>query len=236
MEAFAKALSEAGENVLVYTDGLESRCGMAAGLFASQAEVRARGELLERDAFLFHYRSGRPFRRREDSSDLLVFEMDSASDEFHAILVTDLRSAEGSAPCLLFGTSAHPDMEIALEKAAQEYSAIRLNHRLHPNRCSSWEVSPDQVPTVMDLHHVASRDIRNIERFKSLCGYGSADVPISDNGREPLNKAGWKISVLSSPIRTLSFVRAEHPDLIRMTFGLPEASGPGEPPLYHPFW
>jgi hypothetical protein len=162
--------------------------------------------------------------------------MDSASNEFHAILVTDRASAEGIAPCLLFGTAAHPDRVTAMEKATQEYLAIRFNHRLFPDRCKTWESSPDQVPTVMDRHHLASRDARNISRFRALCGYGVALKPEPYKEREPLNQAGWKITALSSPVRMLSYVRAEHPELIPMTFGIPEASIPGEPPLYHPFW
>lgn len=238
MEAYAKALGEISECSLMHSQQLESRCGIASGLFRSQARIRAQGELIERDAFFHHYRCRIPFLSSNrispagtDLPELLAFEMSSADSAFTAVLVTDAPTASGETRCLTFGTAAHPDPRIALEKATQEFAAIYLNHRLHPERCEKWEASASEVPTIMDFHHVASRDQRNILRFRDLCASASKSQRMSR-----LDQSRWELKDLSSPVRGYAYIRASHPDLTPMTFGTPEPDSSPENPLYHPFW
>lgn len=231
-EAYLKALSELGENIILDSSALMSRCGIAGGLFESQAIIRAKAELLERDSFFYHYRNKVPFYDTftlfKDGIELCIFQLQSSDPHFYSYLATDKDCTLGKSSCLLFGTSAHPDKNVAIEKAIQEYSAIRLNHILQPERCESLFKNPDKIATIMDKHHIASRDPRNLNRFQNLC-----QTSKNMGNRKQIDPKNWETQKLKSPFRLLKFIRVDHPDLIKMTFGIPE---PGEDKLFHPFW
>lgn len=230
MEAYAKALSEMGELLIIEAEKLYSRCGIAGSFFMSRSISRAKCELLERDAFFFHYRNRLPFSaepRELSEKGLLAYELSTADPTLRTFLVTDRMCASGQSECLLFGCATNEAAETAIEKAIQEYSAIYLNHQRHPDRCKLLANSSEKIPVIMDRHHAASRDPRNIERFRSLCSNrGSVLSPRKLDGL-------WEIQTLPSPIRALAFARVSHPSLIKLTFDIPEAD---EKDLLHPFW
>ncbi len=231
-QAFLRALGELGENVILYNSDLNSRCGIAAGWLSSMAIVRSKGELIERDAFFYHYRNLVPYTRRQKlDGDAIAFEMQAADPRFSAILVTNEASANLASECLQFGAAAHPDRKVALAKALQEYHIMRYTHQRHPGRCAERAQNQKLITDILDLHHVHSRDLRNRTRFHQLCR-------VRENSpRENLNSSGWVIETLESPIRGLHYVRCEHGDLIKLTFGVPEPfANSSEDELLHPFW
>lgn len=239
-EAFLRALSELGETLILQRCGFQSRCGIAGGLSKSGAIQRAKSELIERDAFLYHYRSGAPFSTCQKlTEDIVAFDMEvPVNESLTAILVTDEASARGANRCLWFGTSAARSRTVAIEKALQEYLSIRANHlALNPNGKSKRQrcfAEASQPHSDLDQHHAASSDPRNLKRFVELCaGMDSVLPPLR---RNPLDQSRWEIQSLTSPILGLKFARAIHPDLIPMEFGIPESWASTTPPLLHPFW
>lgn len=240
-EAYSKALCEFGENQILKKSDYDSRCGMAGGLFRSQAVERAKNELLERDAFLFHYGSQIPFEFVGAEEGFFYFKMIVADPAVSGFFVTDSACVFEKAECLLFGTGAHRDSAIALEKAKQEYASLFLNHKRQPERCKWLAENANQVNSVMDQHHLASRDPRNIKKMGSLCRNYCHNV---HNQKETSKKSirnfqpqRWRIEDLNSPICMMKFVRADHPDLIKMMFGIPEKLDATHTPiLLHPFW
>ncbi len=63
--AFTKALCEFGEVIVARQLSLANRNGLAGGVFKRTAISRAKSELLERDAFLYHYAIRIPFTQRK---------------------------------------------------------------------------------------------------------------------------------------------------------------------------
>ena len=230
IEAYIKAVAELGESLICSSLNFGNRSGIAAGLLTSQAIVRAKSELIERDAFLYHYRNAIPFtavKEIDDNDGLLAFQMQSAEKNYYSYLVTDVKCSTGASECLLFGTGCHPSEKIAIEKAVQEYVSIALNHELKPEWCNGNSNEQLQHKSLTDRHHFASRDFRNIERFRLLCLVREPAGPRPNVGDD------WKITRLSSPLRFFNFVYVQNESLISMTFGEFERI---EGDLLHPFW
>jgi hypothetical protein len=215
---------------------------MAAGFFSTQAIQSAKGELIERDAFLHHYQNLTPMKfshihelKSRNESKILVFQMETTDPSFSAFLVTDSECSKGQAECLLFGFGAHSNKKIALEKSIQEYSAILLQHQKRPERCRWLSENPEKIPTLMDRHNVAARDDRNKERFKSIC---ELSRPQEHNVERPvIDPSKWIIHKFKTPISMFQYAQANHPELLKMKFGIPEPdSDSGDKPLFHPFW
>lgn len=241
--SFLKALLEYGECLICLKRNWTNRSGIAGGIFLGTSVNRAQFELIERDAFLFHYRNEVPFaplkaiHLKVDFPQLLIFEMNSADPRFFSILATDRVSA-GQNPiaphCLIFGTATHLNRSAAIRKAIEEYSALRYNHLVDPEFCGSCKVADRRNSGA--YHHGASSDPRNIERFKRLCSLTrpmSSRIPRTDQGEVSRT---WKTEKLESPLRFFNFARASNPLLIPLSFGEPEPDSPAEHPLYHPFW
>ncbi len=230
LAAYLKALGEFGEGLICLREDHNNRSGLAAGLLFSPAVDRAKAELIERDAFLFHYRQVLPFlERRALSNSNVAYRMATALPDWHGFLVTDGACASGKNPCLLFGTAADRSEKLALQRAHHEYQTIARVHALRPTRCAELADSPS-VDAAPDRHHLASRDPRNRERFQTLC----ASLGSTHSHRPPLH-GSWEIESVPSPIRSLVYARAKHSQLTPLVFDQPE-DPTGDRPLFHPFW
>ena len=160
----------------------------------------------------------------------------TADLRYKTILVTDKKTAMGEAECLQFGTGTHLQEAIAVAKAVQEYACIRFNHVNNPDWCRG--LSERKNKTLVDSHHIASKDPRNIRRFKDLCSPQQINKP-PKNTRDEIKKHLWTSEGLDSPVKMFKYVRVKHPDLIGIDFGVPEQNLCDEEkgtPLYHPFW
>jgi ribosomal protein S12 methylthiotransferase accessory factor YcaO len=142
IDSFTKAMSELGESILVYSLGLETNSGLAGGFLYKTARQRAKAELIERDAFLYHYKNRIPFIERiflekKDNSklDIFAYKMASTDSSFYSYLVTDEDCSRGNRMCLLFGLGSHKIKNIAISKAIQEYASIALLHEKFPLWC-----------------------------------------------------------------------------------------------------
>lgn len=232
-EAYIKAVAELGEVVLCHASGLESRAGIAGGLFASNAVLRAKAELLERDAFLFHYRNRVPFLRRESAraaSGAGVFEMSSAEKGRHCFIALDEAFMAGGAECVLMGFGCHADRELAAAKALGELACMSLDHAMRPGWCRDVYEGRSRAARLTDFHHAFSRDPRNRERIRALCRTDAAPAP---SRRDLVGE--WRVETLKSPLRYFKYVRVFHDGLVPLEFGRPEPSFEGTP-LYHPVW
>lgn len=236
--AFIKALVEFSEVYLMRKLNLTDREGISGGLFYSTALVRSQSEVIERDAFLYHYRRKIPFLSLEKiiathdpTRSIHLYKMASASENLISFLATDNLCAEGKNACLLIGLGCHSSAKIAMNKAVGEYSTMYLDHLLRPGWCEDIAHNITVAKRLPDFHHACSRDPRNIEKFLMLCK-GSTEIL-----RNPADSHKWEVEKFNSPIRFIKFVRSRHPDLERLTFGEPELdSGPSEFKLYHPIW
>lgn len=226
--AVAKTLSEFGECLLSVHLGVTHRSGMAGGIFRSGVAARASNELLERDAFFFHYRSQVPFLSVHVLQvGLLAFEL-SCAGKAHVFLVTDSDTAEGKSDCLILGTGSGSSSAIAINNALREYRALKHHHENRPGRCSELSMWDRDQLNVCDLHHVRSRDDRNRATFKALC----RTKPFKTERPSGSFSFEW----FESPIRGFQFCRASNPALQSIEFGVPEKTEDGAEPLYHPFW
>ncbi len=237
LTAYAKALGEFGEGLVCLRENHDNRSGMAAGLLFFQAVDRAKAELIERDAFLHHYRNEvpflgrRPLQRAKSRSFIapVAFRMATAHPDWHSFLVTDDLCATGQRTCLLFGTAADRNEKLALQRAHDEYQVIAHVHNIRPSRCA--ELAGDSSSSSSaDRHHLSSRDSRNLERFRTLC----SPMRATKGGRQSIHNQ-WEIERLQSPIETMVYARVRHRELTPLVFDIPEAVA-GNTPLYHPFW
>lgn len=233
LEAYLKAVVELGETALCVGASVPNRSGMAGGLIAANALHRAKAELVERDAFLFHYRGRVPFLSRElADSGAWLFEMSSPRAGDHCFIALDQACVEGTAECVLLGLGCHDDRRTAAEKALGELAGMTLDHAMRPGWCRAVYEGTSNASRLTDLHHAHSRDPRNKARIRALCATGSG----TSNRRTPLS-SDWRIEWLESPLKYFKYVRASHPELAVLEFGLPEPTeSPAEPPLYHPIW
>jgi hypothetical protein len=239
--AFLKAIVELGENFIFKFEGLADRNGIAGGLFRDAAKQRAVNELVERDAFLYHYRGKIPFIAIEriaskDHGSILLFTMASPVPQIKCYLATDEKCAKGDFPCILLGLGAHGDPLVARAKALDEYSTMYYDHLYRPGWCEFLECSPSKIGRITDFHHVQSRDPRNREIFKQLCTVGK-DHQLSSARSIDVSKA-WTYRHLESPVRFIRYVQASNPKITALSFGVPEpgSSNNQERPLFHPIW
>lgn len=240
-EAYLKSVIELGEVLCSNKNGIANRNGMAGGLMLRSAMERAKAELIERDAFLFHYRQGVPLKGPEiwpetirgasSRGRVLVFEMSSAVHGTHCVMATDEASVSGDEGCLWFGLAAHPDREAASWKAMGEYACMNLDHAMRPGWCAGVFAGTQPASRLPDLHHAASRDPRNRRRFHDLCGGAEAE-PHRRNDRS----IKWSQSEILSPLRYFRYALASSPALHALEFGRSEPVPAGEPPLFHPVW
>lgn len=234
LEAYVKAVAELGEVALCDGTSLPNRTGVAGGLISANAVLRAKAELLERDAFLFHYRNRVPFLKREPaSSDSCLFEMSSAQDRYYCFIALDKAGAEGRAECILMGLGSHVDRRTAADKALGELACAALDHSMRPGMCRDIYEGKSPPARLTDLHHASSRDPRNIGMMRALCQGGT---PEASRSRGALS-GEWRVERLASPLRYFEYVRVSHDGLALLEFGQPEpASSPDDAPLYHPVW
>lgn len=238
-DAFLKALVELGENIVVKQNGLRDRNGLSGGLFLRTASQRSKCELLERDAFLYHYRSGEAFSPIEVDSDyykskgICLFRMSSADERVFCILATDVNCSKGKSECLLIGLGASESLDEAIQKAIAEYSIMLYDHEFRPGWCAFLAKDPSRIKRVPDFHHVQSRSTRNIEIFKQLC-QGPRGLGRKPGFAHKVNKA-WKQEIFGSPVHLVHYVKLSNPLLTPLIFGKPEPTS-GDENLYHPIW
>jgi hypothetical protein len=238
--AFLKGVVELGEAYVFRAQNLNTSSGLAGGVFLRSAVRRAKNELLERDAFLFHYRKVHPFLsvssfNASPDRNLLLFEMASADPSVHCFLATDNRCAVGEAACLLIGLGAHEEKSVARSKAINEYSVMYDDHVKRPGWCDYLEQHPEKVSLKTDFHHVQSRDPRNKEIFRKLCQIQERPASIREMRSTALNS--WSLKQLFSPIRFIKYVQADNPYITKLAFGQPEGDSEEHlKPLYHPIW
>lgn len=236
VEAYVKAIAELGEVALCDRDSLPDRSGIAAGFIEKNAVVRAKSELIERDAFLFHYRTGTPFLRREpalDASEAVLFEMSSADLGYVSLLAVDRASLEGRRDCILLGLGCHPDRGVAASKAIGELACATLDHAMRPGWCKDIYEGNSPAKRLTDRHHAASRDPRNLERMGRLFAVRSGSVI----GERVDCSKRWEIVSLESPLRYMRYFKATNDALAVLEFGRPESwTDSGSPPLFHPIW
>lgn len=241
VEAFLKSVLELGEVIHCQEAGVSNRSGMAGGLLLGAAIERARSELIERDAFLHHYRGGIPLQGAEfiiaregvppGRGEIMVFLMSPAVPGVRCVLVTDELSVMGAEGCIWFGLGSHPDFAVAVQKALGEYASMMLDHELRPGWCARVFDGIEPASCLPDLHHAASHDPRNRRRFREICGSGKRQP-----GPRPMGVVHWLEREVPSPVRYFRFVHSVAEGLIPLEFGIPESIPENESPLLHPIW
>lgn len=226
--AFLKSFGEVCETIAMYENRFSSRCGMAAGFLSESSILRAKSELIERDAFVYHYRNEIPFTSKASlDNGLQSFNMATADQNFPTFLVTDEATVAGKAKCLQFGCgTSFKNTQDAEYKAIQEFLNIFLNHKNFPDQCENWWTHPEEIPTKMDFHHIQSRDKRNLDRFNTL-------FDTKAHLRSEIDQTKWVVNEVQSPAKFFKVYKASHPDLLKLEFGIPE---PNTLDLFHPFW
>lgn len=231
-----KAIAEIGEIIICKTRGYSTRAGIAGGFIKNEAINRAKSELLEHDAFLYHYRNKVPFtlkrKIKNHLTEILIYQLLTKSSKHTTILATDPKSISDKSSCIMFSTATHENEDFAIEKAISQYCQIYLNHSKWPTQCQDMSTGKTKPRNITDIHHISSRDHRNKEIFKVLCPLdGSTNY--SPYIKDKLN---WIASKEESPMLFFKYYKLMESNLIPMNHGTPEKEYDNLKPLYHPFW
>lgn len=228
--AFFKALSELGENIILHTQSITSRSGIAGGFLKSNAIKRAKCELIERDSFLYHYRKGHPFKLMACSIvGVGLFELNSIDGNYKVCLAMDSSYLVSMDSCLVFGMGCADSLNLAAEKALAEYSSMAQSHKILGG-CGDEFMAARGINRLADFHHSQSRNKENKLIFANLCG----SEKVFD--KRSCNSDLWEMRELNSPLKFLNFVQLVHPDLEKLNFGIPEVVDGFYEPVFHPFW
>lgn len=239
-ESFIRALSEVGECILGREYSYPTRSGLAGGLIRSKAIYRGKAELIERDSFLFHYRSGVPFNFRTNYHDrknnkkLYIYELSSRVPGFCVVLATRRNQIAQGRRYLHFGSGAAGDFRAASEKAINEYFSLQTVFETDRERLEA--LLNGAVPIDDRYRHIlACFDHRNIEKFDALCSIEARGQPVVETNLS--RNADWTVENLDSPVRFFQYVKVSNSNLVKISFGEPELTFDSrESPLFHPFW
>lgn len=226
-EVYLKALCEVGEEIIKVRECLNNRNGLAGGLLKSNVISRAKAELIERDAFLYHYKNLLPFKKISSPNlEILSFQLSSIDSEYSVFLVMNEDYLASSSSCLKLGLGCHKNPRVAFERAYNEYAAMVLDHHIK-EPCS---IRRDlKVSNAVEFHHMQSFSKENKFIFEILCN-GKGNV------RRNYNYLDWRATSYNSPIRLFKFYKVDHPELIRMEFGSADFFESLGQSAYHPFW
>jgi hypothetical protein len=177
-----------------------------------------------------HYRDAAGMITVGTPDSFAAFELASVLPSVKCVLVADQSSFLGSASCLIFGTGAAPTLSQAVAKAVGECVVLRSNHIRNPNWCPS--LTTDLALHPADVHHAASRDTRNLNRFRTLCVNAVKRL----EKRPAVQADRWEFETLPSPLRYFLYERAHHPELLPLEFLKAEPGFDDLHPLFHPFW
>ncbi|MFK8139414.1 MAG: hypothetical protein AB8E15_13725 [Bdellovibrionales bacterium] len=227
--SFIKALSELGENIIREQHSLENRDGLAGGILPSGAKKRGRWELVERDAFIFHYRSSVPFKMLKDDpeNNIQLFELSCSIKDVRCVVAFD--SSVKYSDRVIFGIKTNKEISKAIEGAINELSSMLLIHEMDKSELVEKRESR-KVERPLDHHYLALFDSRNLRILNSLKLNQSRAYRLPDRRKESIN---FKFQKFSSPVRFLSFYQAKTDEIESISFGVPE---PGTKDLYLPFW
>jgi hypothetical protein len=223
-----RAVVEAGESRIA-SGKYNNRAGIAGGFFKRSTINRAIGELIEKDAFLFHFRQQIPGKliERNDVLQLVSIQLSAARSDYNVVLSTTTDCAFGNPSCIILGLGVSRTSLIeARKKSEQEVWSMLRDHEIRKNWCSSV---PGDSSNYSDLHHIKSRDHRTIKRFQSLF-HDFQNFPDREENFEV------KIERLESPLRFIRYYKAYSNSLLKIEFGQPEPYSSSNDPLYHPIW
>lgn len=195
---------------------------MASGIFWRTARHRAISELIERDAFLYHYRNKISFEEQLYTCPTFsVYRMASAVPNYFAAIAIDHESINGKSECIKIGLGASASLNVAIRKASNECLVMIEDHGRNPN----WCASDLRRTTMPDFHHRQSRNSKNRFLMQSLC------TVLSYSNRKPVQ---LKIveSRLVSPIPFFKLLQVKS-NLTNLTFGNSE---PHDEDMFHPIW
>ncbi|HXH74012.1 MAG TPA: hypothetical protein VNJ08_03555 [Bacteriovoracaceae bacterium] len=226
---FLKALCEFGENMICDSLNLNCRSGIAGGLFSQNSIKRAKAELIERDAFLYHYKNILSFKLNSSNSesDSKLFELNSIDPDFKVCFVMKQNYLIDPTSCLIFGMGSETSFKDSSEKAFSEFSTMVLNHNLYLE--CGFDV-PSSKQSKADFHHGHSKSQENKLIFQEIC---KGTDQFKERKYDPKM---WKVEVLKSPIRFFRYVKVHHPQLEKLEFGKPEKFNQFSKLVYHPFW
>lgn len=227
--AYIKALCELGENIICRRDNIQNRSGIAGGFFKANSFCRAKAELIERDAFLYHYRNMIPFKFLKRSNGYDAYQLISIDPCYHVTLVMNSDYVGDNENCLKLGMGCEKDISDSIEKAHNEYSGMYLNHKIF-SKCDISDLYRKEWDRKTDFHHSQSMSLENKAIFRILCRHNTKTTSrIYDSSL-------WSSRLLDSPLRFFKYIKVDHPQVEKINFGEPEKFKQFEKLVYHPFW
>ena len=228
INCFHRACIEAGETEIASRLNLNSRTGLAGGFISSAALIRARNELLERDAFLHHYRNREPMKKVVHQFELAgaeIYEMNCADSTVRTYMALSV----DRSGCLKFGLGASSNSKIALTRAVEELRVVELDHLLRPDNCSQVYRAEKPPKNLADFHHSQSRDPRNKLIFDEI-------TKCTKDFRSRTKSIEFTVKKYSSSLRFIKYIHLTSSSLELLRFGEPEPFTSASPPIYHPLW
>ena len=231
LTAILKGIIEFGEEIIRVKHGLNNRSGIAGGLNEENIIERAKSEIIERDSFLYHYRTKKPIKLIKEiyrkNRKFYVYQMSTIDPLFKSVLIKESKMIFEGHEIVHFTTAASRKIENAINKAIEEYFSLEIF--LKENKDEVIRIFNDQSKNVSPLyHHIrAISDQRNLQIINSICGNNGSIEP-----REL--KANWNIEKLKSTIKFFKYFKASSDKAIPFELGIPEEGQ--MPTLFHPFW
>ncbi|MBL6988878.1 MAG: hypothetical protein ISR65_03835 [Bacteriovoracaceae bacterium] len=236
LTAYLKSILEFGEEILRGELGLNDRCGMAGGLIRKNIIERAKAELLERDSFLYHYRSKHPLKKLRTityrGKVFDVFQMHCCQKGYYAIFIKEPQKYYLEREICHFTTASGRNLEATIKKALEEYFSLEIF--LDKNRSDIVLLLDGGLTGDNPIFpHVKSMfDERNLNRINHIC---NESLPKEHSGPQTEREIpSWEVEKLGSPLKLFDFYKLKSSNLHQLDFGTPEEKI--SPPLYHPFW
>lgn len=231
-DGFLKAMIELGELQICRQFSLKNREGLAGGLFKKTALERAKCELIERDAFLFHFCNGIPFIELPyQDREIVLYQLLSATPKRNVILATLKQNQEGKADCVQLGLGCSQDIQIAINKSLSELERLRYQHLYHLDFCEDSHQS-NRPKNNTDFHHQQSRNQHLISYFSFLCQTSQSSI----HNRPVINEAEWKYETVKGPFHLIKYFKVTHPHLEAISWGRPEEVKGVSSGFYAPLW
>jgi hypothetical protein len=239
--AILKANFELGEAIIAKEHNILLRSGLAGGFFKKNIVERAKAELIERDAFLFHYHSKIPFNkigmidilRHRTKYTFNIYEMSSASDRYFSCLVSPGIESLNGRKYIHFGTASglKSIQYSTISKAIEEYFSLDIFKNHSKANIIKRYLNPNYSGP-KSKHIAAVFDERNIELFQILMGQSSGEkTRLLSKNLENL----WNVLQINSPIRGAKYFIVSNPELRKLMLDQNESDDHTNP-LYHPFW
>jgi hypothetical protein len=215
--AFLQALLKLGETIIIEKEGLLDQSAIASGPIFFNNTERVKTELVERDAFLFHYQNQIPFRpistKEGESSTRPIhfFALETIDETYHSVFAIGPLHTSTKGENVVRGMGTHPLQNLACQKALEAIQETEYEERIQA-LCYPQNFTKSNSENVRKSEAQAEKLLQG-RRISKLFPYA------------------WDIETYHSPIRFFQYSKVTHPEISSVKF-IPHHPSPSHRSLY----